>query len=93
MVDDIYRPDNVDSDLRPIFEQLSSVFGQECEIWRRVEDFGRQKSAGIVNRSSRAAAIVALSTGIHRRAEPLSAAELARIHEHFASGSTEDLRL
>lgn len=93
MVDYIYRPDDVDDDLRPIFEQLSAEFGKEYEIWRRVEDFGRWQSAGVVNRATRTVAVVALRTGTHSRTRPLSPAELARIREHLVSGSTEDLRL
>lgn len=88
-----YRANEVDDDLRPIFEQLVSEFGQEYEIWRRVEDFGRWKSAGVVNRATRTVAIVALQTGLHSRTQPLTPAEVARIRQHLASGSTEDLRL
>lgn len=93
MVDYPYRPEDVDDDLRPIFEQLGAEFGKEYEIWRRVEDFGRWKSAGIVNRATRTVAVVALQTGTHSRTKPLSATELAQIRKHLASGSTEDLRL
>jgi hypothetical protein len=93
MVDYPYRPEEVDDDLRPIFEQLTAEFGKEYEIWRRVEDFGRWKSAGVVNRATRTVAIIALQTGTHSRTTRLSATELAQIRKHLISGSTEDLRL
>lgn len=93
MVDYIYQRGEVDDDLRPIFEQLSSEFGKEYEIWRRVEDFGRWKSAGIVNRATPTVVVVALRTSTHSRTKPLCTAELARIREHLVSGTTEDLRL
>jgi hypothetical protein len=93
-VDVPYNPDDVDADLRPIFEQLNAAFGREYRIWRRTEDFGRWQSAGVVNPARRTVAVVALQTGARRRTKLLSAAELARIRNQLVGGvPAKDLRL
>jgi hypothetical protein len=93
MVDFPYQPNDVDDHQRPIFEQLRSEFPEPCEIWRRVEDFGRRKAAAVVNRATGTAAIIVLQTGLRLRTKRLSADELARIRGHLLSNSAADLEL
>jgi len=47
MLEAIYKSGEVAPDFQPIFAQLSKEFNGKCEIWRRVEDFGRCLSAAV----------------------------------------------
>lgn len=93
MYDAIYKSEEVEPEYRPIFEQLRVEFGATCEIWRRVEDFGRWLSAGVLNPSTQVAATIALRQGTRKRTIPLNKSEIQRIHEHLTSGVQEDLVL
>lgn len=93
MYEAIYKSEDVAPEFRPIFEQLCTEFGTTCQIWRRVEDFGRWLSAGVLNTPTQTAAIIALRRGTRTRNTPLSQLDIQRIREHFASGAQEDLTL
>lgn len=93
MPDFPYRPEDVNEDVRPIFDQLLEEFGDSYQIWRRIEDFGRRLSAGILDPETRVAVIIALRTGTGARSSRLSESEIEQIRTHFASGATEDLVL
>lgn len=93
MPDAIYKSEDVAPEFQPIFEQLRTEFGATYQIWRRVEDFDRWLSAGVLNPSTRVAATIALRKGTRKRTTPLSPSEIQRIREHFASGDQEDLAL
>lgn len=95
MVDYLYKSEEVDDDVRPIFNQLVREFGGQYQIWRRVEDFGRRLSAGILDPSSLNAATITLrSTKTKKRKELLGGSELQQIREHLSSSvSRDDLKL
>jgi hypothetical protein len=92
MTDTLYKREEVDPESRPIFEQLRAEFGATYQVWRRVEDFGRLVSAGVVNPSTQTAAKITLRHGTQYRA-PLSSAEAQKIREHLMSGVKQDLVL
>jgi len=93
MVDSLYRPEEVDQELRPVFEQLAQEFSANYQVWRRVEDFGRFVSAAVLSPSSRVAVIVPLRTGLRSRSSLLTPSEIKKIREHLLSNSTNDLQL
>ncbi len=93
MTDFLYKPEDVDSELRPIFEQLCKEFGTTCQVWRRVEDFGRRISAGVVDNSTMAAAIILLRTSTRTLKTELIQREVDQIQKHFASGTGGNLTL
>lgn len=93
MFDSLYRPEEVDQDLRPIFDQLAQEFGAKYQVWRRVENFGRFVSAAVLSPSSQAAVIIPLRTGLRSRTSLLTPSEIRRIGEHLWSNSTNDLQL
>lgn len=93
MSESIYKSEEVEPEFQPIFEQLCTEFGGTCQIWRRVEDFGRWLSAGVLNPSTRVAATITLQKGLRKRTTLLSPSEIQRIREHLASGAKEDLAL
>jgi len=92
MVDLLYKPEDVDDEVRRIFEQLRSEFGGEFQIWRRAENFGLWVSAGVVNPARRTAVTVAL-TGTKSRTALLGPEEIGRIREHLTSGGEQVLAL
>jgi len=93
MYDAIYKSEEVPSEFHPIFEQLQREFGSKCEIWRRVENFGRKLFAGVLNPSTEVAVTVLLRDGSRKRASSLSSTEIQRIREHLASTAKDDLVL
>ncbi len=93
MYDAIYKSEDVDPEFQPIFEQLCTEFASKYQIWRRVEDFGRWLSAGVLNPSTRVAATIALRKETRRRTTLLSPTEIQRIREHLTSDAREDLTL
>ena len=93
MYDVIYKSEDVDTEFQPIFQQLCTEFAGKYEIWRRVENFGRWLSAGVLNPSTQVAAIISLQKGNQRRTKLLSLQEIQRIREHLGSDAHEDLAL
>ena len=92
MVDNLYEPTNVAPEWRPLFDQLQIEFAAEkYEIWVRVEDWGRNVSAGIVNRPKLIAVVVPLRKGIRYIPSTLDSSEIERIRNHLISDATEDL--
>jgi hypothetical protein len=92
MYEAIYKSEEVKPEFQPIFEQFCTEFGSKCQIWKRVEDFGRRLVAGVVNPSTQVAATITLQQGTRRRTISLSPSEIQRVREHFASDAQEDLR-
>jgi hypothetical protein len=84
-----YRPEDVEVELRLIFEQLREEFGAEYEIWRRVDNFGLWLDAGVLNPARRAVAGVQVMRGRKKRTEPLNAAQLSRIRDYLSAGGDE----
>ena len=88
----LYKPEDVDSESRPIFEQLRAEFGSVYQVWRRAEDLGRLVSAAVLEPSMQTAAIITIRHGIQTRAL-LSSSEIQRIRKHLKSGAKKDLVL
>lgn len=93
MTDFLYKADDVDQELQPIFEQLCNEFGTTCQIWRRVEDFGRRIIAGVVNESTKSAVTILLRTSTRTIKNELNSSELEKIQIHLDSGDEKDLEL
>lgn len=91
MKDMIYRPEHINPIFRPIFEQLCDEFGDACQVWTRVEDFGRCLSAEIVDPETGATVIISLRKEKRTRIAKLNKAEIRRIHEYFNSDASETL--
>jgi hypothetical protein len=89
----IYKPKDVDTKSRPIFEQLVAEFPAPYQVWRRVEDFGRREIAAVIDPSTKMGATVTIRHGTLARPDLLNAAELQKIHKHFKSHATKDLVL
>jgi hypothetical protein len=92
MNDTLYKPEDVDAESRPIFEQLRAEFGATYQIWRRVEDFGRLVTAAVLDPSTENAAKISIRRGTRTRAL-LSSSEIKKIRKHLMSGAKEDLVL
>jgi hypothetical protein len=92
-MDTIYKPQDVDIKLRPIFEQLVAEFPAPYQVWRRVEDFDRRETAAVMDPSTKRAATVTIRNGNLARPDLLNAAEIQKIHKHFKSHATKDLIL
>ena len=93
MSDFVYKPEDVDAGVRPIFEQLRTEFGAVYEVWRRIENFGRWVSAAVVNRSTGTVAIIEIRAGNRLRTTPLDPSETQRIRSHLESNADLDLNL
>ena len=93
MTDFLYKPDDVDKELQPIFEQLQNELGTTCQIWRRVEDFGRRISAGVVDESTKSGVTILLRTSTRTLKNELNNSELEKIKKHLKSGDENDLGL
>ena len=93
MTDFLYKSEDVDQELQPIFEQLCNEFGATCQIWRRVEDFGRQISAVVINKSTMTAVTILLRTSTRTLKKVLDKSELEKIQKHITSGAEKDLTL
>lgn len=92
MNDSLYKPEDVDAESKPIFEQLRAEFEGTYQIWRRVEDFGRLVGAGVLDPSTQSAAQIPIRRGTQTRAL-LSSSEIQRIRRHLRSGAKKDLVL
>ena len=88
-----YRPEDVDPEVRPVFEQLRMEFEAEYEVRTRVDNFGRWLDAGIVNRARRVVAEVEVMRGRRTRTAPLSASQLRRIRGYLSAGGAGPLRI
>ncbi len=93
MVDAIYEHDEVDLELRPIFEQLAHEFGAGYQVWSRTSNMGRFVSAAVLLSSSRVAVIIALRNESRHRTSPLTATEIQYIRDYLSSNATVDLEL
>lgn len=93
MADFPYDRSNEAPELLPIFEHLKAEFGEEYEIWVRVEDFGRRISAGIVNPSNSVAATILLKHGLTNKRMAITAAEIEKIRGYLTSNERDDLAL
>lgn len=93
MYDTIYKPEDVELDFHPIFDQIVKEFGVSYQIWRRVDDLGRWLSAAILNPKTNGAVIITLRGPTGTRTSLLSSAEIQQIRDHFATGALEDLAL
>ena len=78
MVDSLYRAEEVDQDLRPIFDQLAREFSAKYQVWSRVEDFRRLLSVAVLSPSSQVAVIIPLRTGSRSRTSLLTPSEIRR---------------
>jgi len=92
-VDIRYRPEDVEPEVRPIFEQLVAEFGPEYDVWAQVDNFGLWVSAGVVSQARRAFAVVEMKRYIRTRTALLTPSELARIRDHLAAGGDEPLQI
>ena len=88
----LYKPEDADSESRPIFEQLRVEFGAMYQVWRRVEDLGRFVSAAVLNPSTQTAVKITIRHGIQTR-PLLNSSEIQRIRKHLESGASKDLIL
>jgi hypothetical protein len=93
MADLAYDRSNAVPELLPIFDHLKAEFGEEYEIWVRIEDFGRRISAGIVNPSNSVAATILLKHGLTVRRVEITAEEIKTIRDHLISHEGADLAL
>lgn len=87
-----YRPEDVDAEVRPVFEQLVAEF-REYQVWARVDNFGLSVSAGVVNQARRAFVVVEMKRYTKTRTARLTPAELDRIRGRLAAGGDEPLRI
>jgi hypothetical protein len=90
-VDYPYRPEDVDPEVRPIFEQLQGEFG--TGILSGLSNFGLWQRAEVRNVASRSAVRVRVKTGTHHRPSPLSPQEMGNIRDHLTSGNERILEL
>jgi hypothetical protein len=88
-----YRREDVDAEVRPVFEQLVAEFGPEYDVRARVDNFSLWVSAGIVNQARRAFVVVEVRRYTRTRTAPLSLSELGRIRDHLAAGRDEPLQI
>lgn len=87
------KSDEVDPNLRPIFEYAKNKFFDKYEIWRCVEDFGRYECMGIKNTKTNVVAKVKLLGGSKILRDKLSEEDIVKIIDHFSSDSKNDLEL
>jgi hypothetical protein len=92
MYDTLYKPEDVDAESKPIFEQLLTEFGGKYQVWRRVEDFGRLETAAVLDPSTQVAARITIRHGTPAR-PLLNSAEIQKIHKHLKSRAKKDLIL
>ncbi len=88
-----YRPEDVEPEAQPIFEQVVAEFGPEYDVWARKDNFGLWVSAGVVNQARRAFVVVEVRRGARTRTAPLSPSELGRIRDHLAAGGEEPVQI
>jgi len=88
-----YKREDVDPEVRPVFEQLVAEFAPRCEVWTRVENFGLWVSAGGVNPARRSVAEIEVRRNTRTRTAPLGPSELGRIGDHLSAGGDEPLRI
>lgn len=84
-MDEIYKPENVYPEFRPVFDQLCKEFGPQYEIWRRVEDLGLSLSAAVKNPERNVAVIIRLPKKPPKT--QLNAPDLQKIRKHLLSGT------
>jgi hypothetical protein len=87
-----YRPEDVDAEVRPVFEQLVAEF-PAYDVWARTDNFGLWLSVGVVSQARRAFVVVEMKRYSKTRTAPLTPAELDRIRAHLAVGGDEPLRI
>ena len=92
MTEILYKPEDADSESRPIFEQLRAEFGAMYQVRRGVEDFGRLVTAAVLDPLTQAAAKITIRHGTQTRAL-LSSSEIQGIRKHLGSGARKDLVL
>lgn len=88
-----YRREDVEAEVRLVFEQLVAEFGPACEVWTRVENFGLWVSAGVVDPARRSHAEVEVRRGRRARTALLGPREIGQIREHLSTGGDEPLRI
>ena len=88
-----YRREDVEAEVRPVFDQLVAEFGPACEVWTRVENFGLWLSAGVVDPARRSHAEVEVRRGRSTRTALLGTREIGRIREHLSAGDDRPLRI
>lgn len=93
MTDYIYKPEDVDETTRSIFDQLTHAFGDNYEIWRRVDDFGRRIIAAVVHPEGHVNATVEVRRAVGSERAALTTREVEIIRHHLARNGAGDLAL